>query len=56
MENTQRIEPATSADTKSIATAVVPQLRSGYALPPSRDHGDVSSRLTLNLILFVAQH
>jgi hypothetical protein len=31
-------------------------LQSGYALLPSQPHHRVSSRLTRNLILFVAQH
>ena len=35
---------------------VVPCFRSGYALPPPRDHHGVSPRLTRNLTLIVAQH
>jgi len=31
-------------------------LQSGYALLPSQPHHRVSSRLTRNLILFVARH
>ena len=37
-------------------TAVGVCLRSGYALPSPHTHSGVSSRLTGNLILIVAQH